>query len=108
MKYIYHIQCPIYDPLSPPVQYYTVTVNYKDPVTAVDDGSCSYSVTIAVSPQDAPYSVSVVATNDVGDSTTVLVDNISKWNVSHFKCIDTCYFISVSTRYHYSDKYSTS
>ena len=39
-----------------------------DPEIAVDDGSCSYSVTIAVSPQDAPYSVSVVATNDVGDS----------------------------------------
>ena len=39
-----------------------------DPVTVVDDGSCSYNVTIAVSPQDAPYSVSVVATNDVGDS----------------------------------------
>ena len=79
MKYIYYIQCPIYDPLSPPVQYYTVTVNNKDPVTAVDDGSCSYSVTIAVSPQDAPYSVSVVATNDVGDSDAVLVDNISKY-----------------------------
>ena len=77
---IYHIQCPTYNRLSPPVDNYTVTVNNKDPVTAVDDGSCSYSVTIAVSPQDAPYSVSVVATNDVGDSDTVLVDNISKWN----------------------------
>ena len=77
-------QCPIYDPLSPLVQYYTVTVNNKDPVTAVDDGSCSYSVTIAVSPQDAPYSVSVVATNDVGDSDTILVNNISKLNISHF------------------------
>ena len=84
MKYTYyiHVQYPIYDPLSPPVQYYTVTINNKDPrpVTAVDDGSYSYSVTIAVSPQDAPYSVSVVATNDVGDSTTVLVANISKLN----------------------------
>ena len=80
---IYHIQCPIYDPLSPPVQNYTITVNNKDPVIAVDDGSCSYSVTMAVSPQDAPYSVSVVATNDIGDSDTVLVDNISKWNILH-------------------------
>ena len=79
--YYVHVQCPISDLLSPPVQYYTVTVNNKEvPVTAVDDGSCSYSVTIAVSPQDAPYSVSVVATNDVGDSTMVLVDNISKLN----------------------------
>ena len=93
------IQCPIYDPLSPPVQYYTVTVNNKDPITAVDDGSCSYSVTIAVSPQDAPYNVSVVATNDVGDSDTVLVDNISKLNILHFKCIDTRYS-SVSTCMH--------
>ena len=68
--YYIHVQCPIYDPLSPPVQYYTVTVNNMDPETAVDDAyaSCSYSVTIAVSPQDAPYSVSVVATNDIGDS----------------------------------------
>ena len=75
----YHIlQCPIYDPLRPPVQYYTVTVNNKDPVIVDDDGSCSYSVTIAVSLQDAPYSVSVVATRDVGDSDTVLVENISK------------------------------
>ena len=55
---IYHIQCPIYDPLSPPVQYYTITVNKG--------------------PQAGPYSVSVVATRDVGDSDTVLVENISK------------------------------
>ena len=98
MKYNYLPHTVSHDPLSP------VTINNKDPVTAVDDGSCSYS---GVSPQDAPYIVSVVATNDVGDSDAVLVDNISKWNILHFKCIDTCYF-SVSTRYHYSahDKYS--
>ena len=89
-----HVQCPIYDPLRSPVQYYTVTVNNNDTATAVDDGSCSYSVTIAVSPQDAPYSVSVVATNDVGDSDAVLVDNISKWNILHFEyIIDTCYIL---------------
>ena len=86
-----YVQCPVYDPLSPPVQYYTVTANNKDPVIVDDDGSCSYSVTIAVSPQDAPYSVSVVATNDVGGSDTVVVDNISKLNsnILHFKYIDT-------------------
>ena len=64
-----HVQCPIYDPLSPPVQYYTVTVNDTSTVIVDDDdGSCSYSVTIAVSPQNAPYNISIVATNDIGDS----------------------------------------
>ena len=72
------IQCPSYNPLSPPVDNYTVTVNNKDPVSVVSDGSCSYTTAIAVSPQDAPYSVSVVATNDVGDSDTTVMDNISK------------------------------
>ena len=85
MKYIYyiHVQCPIYDPFSPPVQYYTVVVNDDDiEIVDIDDdnGSCSYSVTIAVSPQDAPYSVSVVATNDVGNSTSGAV-LASKLNV---------------------------
>ena len=91
---IYHIQRPTYNRLSPPVDNYTVTVNNMDPVTAVDDGSCSYSVTIAVSPQDASYNVSVVATNDVGNSHTVLVDNISKCGIA-CKYIINYFLVSV-------------
>ena len=97
---IYHIQCPTYNRLSPPVDNYTVTVNNKDPVTAVDGScKCSYSVTIAVSLQDAPYSVSVVATNDVGDSDTVLV---SKLNGYMYTCMYiTKLFSSICARYHH-------
>ena len=77
--YYVHVQCPISDPLSPPVQYYAVTVNDTSTVIVYDDGSCSYNatLTIAVSPQDAPYSVSVVATNDVGDSDAVLASKLN-------------------------------